>query len=163
MSSCQEVFSATNIPAITTDYLILPRLQKGIEESNLSYGKFGLFDDCSYTFLFNDSSVVRLKEYKEIYKQVRLLQLQKIEINYVILKKTLSHETSFSDFLIQSLQLTSMYHRVIKLNVVLGDLKSPFFSCILEKKYFPRPVRSIILKKLKKEISKKASLTFVIN
>ena len=139
MSSCQEVFSATNIPAITTDYLILPRLQKGIEERNLSYGKFGLFDDCSYTFLFNDSSVVRLKEYKEIYKQVRLLQLQKIEINYVILKKTLSHGISFSDFLIQSLQLTSMYHRVIKFNVVLGDLKSPFFSCILGKKLLPPP------------------------
>ena len=73
MSSCQEVFSATNIPTITTDYLILPRLYKGIEERNLSYWKFGLFGDCSYTFLFNDSSVVRLKEYKEIYKQVRLL------------------------------------------------------------------------------------------
>ena len=127
MSSCQEVFSATNIPTITTDYLILPRLYK-----------FGLFGDCSYTFVFNDSSVVRLKEYIEIHKQVRLLQLQKAEINCVILKKTLSHGISFSDFRIQSLQLTNMYHRVIKFNVVLGDLKGPFSSCILEKKYFPR-------------------------
>ena len=59
--------------------------------------------------------------------------------------------------------LTTHEYRVIKFNVVLGDLKSPFFSCILEKKYFPRPVRSIILKKLKKEICKKASLTFVID
>ena len=74
MSSCQEVFSATNIPTITTDYLILPRLYKGIEERNLSYWKFGLFGYCSsyYTFVFNDLSVVRLKEYKDIHKQVRL-------------------------------------------------------------------------------------------
>ena len=74
MSSCQEVFSANNIPVITTDYLILPRLYKDmIEERNLSYWKFGLFGDCSYTFVFNDSSVVRLKEYNEIHKQARLL------------------------------------------------------------------------------------------
>ena len=48
----------------------------------------------------------------------------------MILKKRLSHGISFTDFLIQSLQ--SMYHRVIKFDV--GDLKSPFPSCILEKK-----------------------------
>ena len=66
MSSCQEVFSAINIPTITTDYLILPQLYKGIEERNPSYWKFDLFGDCSYGFVFNGSSVVRLKEYKEI-------------------------------------------------------------------------------------------------
>ena len=64
-----------DIPALTTDYVILPRLSKGIEERNLSYWKFGLFGDCSYTFVFNDSSVVRLKEYKEIHKEARLLYL----------------------------------------------------------------------------------------
>ena len=73
MSSCQEVFSAINIPAITKDYLILPRLYKGIEERNLSYWKFGLFGDCSCTFVFNDSSLVRLKEHKEIHKEAPLL------------------------------------------------------------------------------------------
>ena len=69
MSSCQEVFSATNISAITTDYLILPRPYKGLEERNLSYWKFGLFYFCLsyYTFVFNDS-FVGLKEYKEIHK-----------------------------------------------------------------------------------------------
>ena len=68
MSSCQEVFSAINIPAITTDCLILPRLYKGIEERNLSYWKCGLFGNCSYGFVINDSPAVRLKEYKEIHK-----------------------------------------------------------------------------------------------
>ena len=62
-----------DIPALTTDYVILPRLYKGIEERNLFYWKFVLFGDCSYTFVFNDSSVVRLKEYKEIHKEARLL------------------------------------------------------------------------------------------
>ena len=62
-----------DIPALTTDYVILPRLYKGIEERNLSYWKFTLFGDCSYTFVFNDSSLVRLKEYKEIHKEARLL------------------------------------------------------------------------------------------
>ena len=57
-------------------HLILPRFSRSkyiIHERNLSYWKFGLFGDCSYTFVFNDSSVVRLKEYKEIHKEARLL------------------------------------------------------------------------------------------
>ena len=49
----------------------------------------------------------------------------------MILKKRLSHGISFTGFLIQS--LPCMYHRVIKFDVVVGDLKSPFSSCILEK------------------------------
>ena len=70
------MFGATNnILAITTDHSLLPRYSrnKDIDERNLSYWKFGLFGDCSYTFVFNDSSVVRLKEYKEIHKEARLL------------------------------------------------------------------------------------------
>ena len=53
-----------------------------------------------------------------------------------------------------------MYQRVIKFDVVVGDLKSPFCSCILEKK-FSCPLN--YFEKPKKEIGKKATLTFVIN
>ena len=76
----------------------------------------------------------------------------------MILKKRLSHGISFTDFLIQS--LPSMYQRVIKFDVVVGDLKSPFSSYILEKK-FSCPLN--YFEKPKKEIGKKATLTFVIN
>ena len=70
------MFDATNnMLAITTGHSLLPRYShsKGIDDHNLSHWKFGLFGDCSYTFVFNDSSVVRLKEYEEIHKQARLL------------------------------------------------------------------------------------------
>ena len=73
------MFGATNnIPGRDNDrscHSLLPRFSrsKDIDERNLSYWKFGLFGDCSYTFVFNDSSVVRLKEYKEIHKEARLL------------------------------------------------------------------------------------------
>ena len=66
----------------------------------------------------------------------------------MILKKRLSQGISFTDFLIQS--LPSMYQRVIKFDVVVGDLESPFSSCILEKKfscslnYFEKPKKKYV-------------------
>ena len=71
------MFGATNnIPGRDNDrscHSLLPRFSrsKDIDERNLSYWKFGLFG--VHILLFNDSSVVRLKEYKEIHKEARLL------------------------------------------------------------------------------------------
>ena len=130
---CYEQYLRDNDRSQTC-HLILPRFSrsKNIDERNLSYWKFGP-SVIIHIFLFNDSFVVTLKEYKEIHKEARLLQLQTADINFVILKKNRYIKCSVSNFLIQSLQLKSMYQMVIKFDVILDNIKSPFSSCILAK------------------------------
>ena len=46
---------------------------KDIDKRNLSYWTFRASSVIIHIFLFNDLSAVRLKEYKEIHKEARLL------------------------------------------------------------------------------------------